>query len=89
MYINGKEVVDEVNHPKHYTSGKYEVIDMIGEIVAHYEGEAAYDLGNCIKYIARAGLKDPKKFIQDLEKSQFYLNRTIEKLKEKKVEEPF
>jgi len=73
---------DVVNHPSHYTAGKYEVIDMIGEIVGHYEGEVAYDLGNTIKYISRAGLKNPDKLVEDLKKGRFYLDRAIKKLEE-------
>lgn len=71
---------DVVNHPKHYTSGKYEVIDMIAEMVKHYDGEVAYDLGNTVKYIARAGIKNPDTLVEDLRKSAWYLNRAIEKL---------
>ena len=37
--------------------------------------------GNAIKYIVRAGLKDPSKEVEDLEKAVFYLNREIENLK--------
>lgn len=73
---------DVVNHPSHYTAGKYEVIDMIGEIVGHYSGEVAYDLGNAIKYISRAGLKNPDKLTEDLNKSVWYINRAIKKLEE-------
>jgi len=73
---------DVVNHPSHYTAGKYEVIDMIGEIVGHYEGEVAYDLGNAVKYISRAGLKNPDKLTEDLNKSIWYINRAIKKLEE-------
>ena len=71
---------DVVNHPQHYTSGKYEVIDMIAEMVKHYDGEVAYDLGNTVKYIARAGIKNPDTLVEDLRKSAWYLNRAIEKL---------
>ena len=74
---------DVVNHPQHYTSGKYEVIDMISEMVKHYDGEVAYDLGNTVKYIARAGIKNPDTLVEDLRKSAWYLNRAIEKLEKK------
>ena len=49
------ETPDNVNHPAHYTYGSIEVIDAI-------EGLALpYHLGNALKYIARAGRKDPAK----------------------------
>jgi hypothetical protein len=38
--------------------------------------------GNAIKYITRAGHKDPNKEIEDLEKAVFYLNYEIKRLKE-------
>jgi hypothetical protein len=79
-YSCGAPKNDAVNHPKHYTSGKYEVIDMIAEMVKHYDGEVAYDLGNTVKYIARAGIKNPDTLVEDLRKSAWYLNRAIEKL---------
>lgn len=62
---------DMVNHPSHYTDGKYEVIDFIE---SHY---FPYHLGNAIKYICRAGKKDPTKEVEDLEKAKWYLERFI------------
>ena len=63
---------EAVNHPAHYVQGGVEVIDAI---------EAwglGFSDGNAVKYIARAGKKDPMKTIEDLKKAQFYLNRHIE-----------
>ena len=40
-----------------------------------------------MKYIVRAGLKDPAKEVEDLEKAVFYLNREIADLKARKQEE--
>lgn len=60
---------DAVNHPSHYTDGKYEVIDAI-----ECWG-LGYHLGNALKYISRAGKKDKNKTIEDLEKAAWYLNR--------------
>jgi len=39
-----------------------------------------FNLGNVIKYVTRAGLKDDK--LKDLEKARDYLNFEIEKIKE-------
>lgn len=65
---------DAVNHPSHYTFGKYEVIDVI------MDWELNFCRANAIKYIARAGRKDPTKEVEDLQKAVFYLNKDIERI---------
>lgn len=67
---------DPVNHPSHYTDGKIEVADYIAD--KHFD----FFLGNAIKYISRAGKKDPTKHIEDLEKAIWYINYEIKMLKE-------
>lgn len=67
---------DVVNHPKHYTAFGAEVID----ITEHLN----FCRGNAVKYIARAGLKDPDKELEDLEKGLWYLNREIARVKRMK-----
>ncbi|HIF55009.1 MAG TPA: DUF3310 domain-containing protein [Methylococcaceae bacterium] len=62
---------DPVNHPSHYTFSKYEVIDVINE------WDLGYDLGNAVKYIARAGRKNPEKEMEDISKAIFYLQDYI------------
>ncbi len=62
---------DTINHPPHYTSGKIEVIDFIED------QHLGYHLGNVIKYVCRAGKKDPEKEIEDLKKAEWYLVRYI------------
>lgn len=71
-------VVDMVNQPPHYKTGKIEVIDYIED-----KG-FGYHLGNCVKYISRAGKKDPAKTVEDLKKAQWYLNRIINNLEKSK-----
>ena len=66
---------DPVNHPSHYTDGKIECIDYIED------KHLGYHLGNAIKYISRAGKKDPRKEIEDLEKAIWYIRRHIDNLK--------
>lgn len=66
---------DPVNHPSHYTDGNIEVMDYIEDKGFNFA------LGNAVKYISRAGRKDKNKTIEDLEKSRWYLNREIERLK--------
>lgn len=70
-------MTDNVNHPSHYTDGKIEVIDFIEDKRLNFHR------GNAVKYISRAGKKDPAKEIEDLEKAVWYLQREIEKLKGK------
>jgi len=65
---------DLVNSPSHYTDGKIEVIDFIED------KQLTYHLGNAVKYISRAGKKDPAKHIEDLQKAAWYLNREIQRL---------
>ena len=69
-----EKVCDNVNHPSHYTSGQIEVIDFIED-----KG-LGFHLGNAVKYISRAGRKNPDKTIEDLQKAVWYINRQIERL---------
>lgn len=68
--------MDKVNHPSHYNTGKIEVIDYIED------QELGFHLGNVIKYISRAGKKDPGAKKEDLEKAKWYLERYINTLEE-------
>lgn len=71
-----KEVKDDVvNHPSHYTDGNIEVMDFIED------KQLNFARGNVIKYVSRAGKKDPNKELEDLQKGFWYLNREIERLK--------
>jgi hypothetical protein len=63
---------DPVNNPSHYTSGKIEVIDFIED------QKLGFHLANALKYIARAGKKDPNKTQEDLEKAIWYIKRHIQ-----------
>ncbi len=67
---------DMINHPKHYTFARFEVIDVIED------WKLGYHLGNAIKYIARS--KHKGREIEDLRKAMWYIQRYIEIL-EKKV----
>ena len=40
-----------------------------------------FELGNALKYICRAGKKDPATHLEDLEKSSWYIAAEIERLK--------
>jgi hypothetical protein len=67
-----KKKNDVINHPSHYTDGKIEVWDYIKDKGLNYF------LGNAVKYISRAGKKEPDKYVQDLEKAIAYLKKEIE-----------
>ena len=65
---------DVINHPAHYGGDtRYEAIKVIEAWAL------GFHLGNAVKYIARAGKKI--RFVEDLEKALFYLNRRIEAIK--------
>jgi hypothetical protein len=64
---------DPVNHPKHYTNHPSGVECIT--ITRHM----GFNLGNAMKYIWRADLKDNA--IQDLEKAAFYIKDEIERRK--------
>ena len=65
---------DNINHPSHYTDGNIEVMDFIED------KQLNFARGNVIKYVSRAGKKDPNKELEDLKKAMWYLNREIERL---------
>ena len=73
---------DMVNHPPHYNTGKIEVIEYIEDSLK--EGFVDYCMGNVIKYISRYKYKNG---IEDLHKANWYLNRAIDYMKTKDVEE--
>lgn len=68
---------DIINNPHHY-GGKDNVYEAIKVIEAW---DLGFRLGNTVKYISRAGKKEPNKTIQDLEKARYYLDREIMILK--------
>lgn len=69
-----KKIGDPIN-PDHYTFGGIETIDFIEA------KELSFSVGNAVKYLSRAGRKDPDKHIEDLEKARWYISREIERLK--------
>lgn len=71
---------DVVNHPSHYTQYEgLEIIDLCEQM--------PFNRGNVVKYVARAGFKDPATEIQDLEKAKFYIEREINRIKARKAKE--
>ena len=71
---------DPIHNPSHYAAGrKYETIEVIED------WDLSYRLGNSVKYISRAGRKDPAKTVEDLKKARWYLDREIEALEGARV----
>ena len=62
---------DPVNHPKHYTAHP-SGIECI-QITEHM----GFNLGNAVKYIWRADLKNDA--LEDLKKARWYIDREIQK----------
>lgn len=69
-----KEMVD---HPAHYNTGEFEVIDVIED------WELGFNDGNAVKYIGRWRTKHdcPAKKLEDLNKAEWYIRRQIEQYK--------
>ena len=81
MNMNNKETKsDMVNHPKHYTQGKLEVVEIIED------QKLCYHLGNVVKYVLRSPYKGRQ--LEDLRKAVWYLNRKIELIEKQKNEQP-
>lgn len=70
-------VVDQVNHPEHYTS------DPSGVECIQITRHRNFNIGNAFKYLWRAGLKDESKHIEDLKKAIFYIQDEINRLESK------
>lgn len=73
---------DNVNHPRHYTA------DPSGVECIAIARHRSFCIGNAIKYLWRAGLKQDQgrdaltKQIEDLEKAIWYINAEIQLLRE-------
>lgn len=70
------EEKEMVNNPLHYggADNPYEAIKVIEAWGLDFH------LGNTVKYISRAGFKNPEKELEDLKKAAWYLQRRIENL---------
>ena len=70
------EEKEMVNNPLHYggAGNPYEAIKVIEAWGLDFH------LGNTVKYISRAGFKNPEKELEDLKKAAWYLQRRIENL---------
>lgn len=73
---SGEDRREAVNHPDHYGGGDnpFEAIKVIDA------WNLDFCLGNTVKYISRAGKKDPAKLVEDLAKAEWYLSWKIDSL---------
>lgn len=66
---------EAIDHPIHYKKpGISESIDII--IALGYG--IGFCIGNALKYLYRAGMKDKSKYLEDLKKAKWYLDKAIE-----------
>jgi hypothetical protein len=67
-------------NPSHYKDGWSDGAELIS-----ITENLNFNRGNAIKYIARAGKKDPATLSEDLDKALWYLTREIGRVKECEV----
>lgn len=69
---------DPVNHPNHYMlANGIEAIDLM-EMTSTAPEFCGHLRNTALKYIIRAGKKDPRKYIEDLEKAKWYISKLQE-----------
>lgn len=75
-FVNGFEILRETNaiNPPYYVDLKPEPLDVIEA------WQLPFHLGAALKYIARAGKKDPTKTKEDIQKAITYLQRYVDKV---------
>ena len=75
----GSDENDMVNSPAHYTSGRFEAIDVIEDAIEEAPSAKAGMLqAQALKYLLRLWHKIDAK--EDAEKARWYLNRLIDSL---------
>lgn len=68
---------DPVNHPAHYTQGRFEAIDVIEDAIAGaHDPTSSFLQGQALKYLLRLWHKGS--CVQDAQKARWYLNRLID-----------
>jgi hypothetical protein len=75
--------MESINHPAHYGG------DTVYEAIKVIEAWGlCFHTGNAVKYISRAGKKDPAKEAEDLRKAVWYLERKIAALEQRRGASP-
>lgn len=70
-------MTEKINHPQHYGGDVvYECI----KVIEAWGLDKDFLIGNCIKYLSRAGKKGD--LLEDLKKAKWYLDRKIKNLEE-------
>lgn len=67
-------MTDNVNHPSHYETGKFECIDVMTEVMGT-NAVKAFCVCNAFKYLYRC---ERKNGVEDIKKAIWYLNKYIE-----------
>ena len=70
-----KNITDDVNHPSHYETGKYECIGVMGEVFGK-DALQDYCLIASFKYLYRCKRKE--NLLKDIKKCIWYLNKYVE-----------
>lgn len=65
---------DNINHPEHYSTGRFECIDVMAEIYGE-EAVKSFCMCNAFKYLYRTKQKNGA---EDVQKAIWYLNKYIE-----------
>lgn len=76
----GQERYDSEGNGRHYATEGVECIEAIQASTSHLSGYEGYLVGQCMKYLWRAGRKDDHKL--DLIKCKWYLDRLISLVEE-------
>lgn len=66
-------MTDNVNHPAHYETGKYECIDVMREAIGE-NAVKAFCVCNAFKYLYRS---ERKGGLEDIKKADWYLQKYI------------
>lgn len=74
------EKKEAVHHPPHYGG---DVPHEVWKCLEAWGLEQHAYRWNAVKYIARAGVKDPAKLVEDLKKARWYLDLEISRLEER------
>ena len=67
-------MADNVNHPSHYKTGKFECIEVMQEVFGT-EAVQNFCVCNAFKYLYRHRRKNGK---EDIEKARWYINKYLE-----------
>ena len=72
-YLNLEYTQDNVNHPEHYATDRFECIDVMQEIFGE-DAIANFCICNAFKYLWRHQKKND---VNDIDKAAWYLNKYI------------